>query len=308
LVKVPQITYRRALATLLVLTLVEFLLGFSVNILVKKLLPSLEAEVVTALLIGIVQITATLFLSWLVIRWMFRTTFVKAILVWLSRVVAGGLMLACAFLVIKPLVLEAWIVSNNSMAPSLVGEHYTGPCPDCGGMLIVPFDPDKRLKEEEERPAICPNCLRTSVSAVGSPKVITADRFICNKLMTPRRWDAVVFRSLENPSEKQVKRIVGLPGEKIVLKEGSVWVNGNRLTPPNDIVTLYHDAEFEGRAFDWGCPEEPAQLGEDEFYLLGDFTGLSRDSRLWRRGIPLSNIEGLVTLIYWPPSRWRIFR
>src|SRR5713101_6423831 len=105
LVKIPQITFWRALATLLVLTFVEFLAGFGVTILFQKFLPSFEAEAVTALLIGGVQVIASLFLSWLVIRWMFHTTFVKAILVWLSRVVAGGLMLACVFLVIKSFLL-----------------------------------------------------------------------------------------------------------------------------------------------------------------------------------------------------------
>ena len=308
LARVPLITYLRALGAMLVLTLLEFLLGLGVTISIQGLLPVLGLEPVTTLLIGFAQIVALVLLSWIVIYWMFRTTFVKAILVWLSRVLAGALMLAFAFLVIKPFVLEAWVVSNNSMAPILVGEHYPGSCPNCGGMLVVPSDPDRRLGDEEERPAICRDCLRTSFSAVGSPEVIPADRFICNKLMTPMRWDAVVFRSLANPSVKYVKRIVGLPGEKVVLKGGAVWINGNQLTPPNDLATLYHDAGFEERAFDWGCPEEPAQLGEDEFFVLGDFTGLSRDSRIWRRAVPKSNIEGVVTLTYWPPSRWRVFR
>ena len=60
----------------------------------------------------------------------------------------------------------------------------------------------------------------------------------------------------------------------------------------------------------------PAKLGDDEYFVLGDFSPQAKDSRLWREGapghtpyaVPASHIRGVVTHIYWPPKRWRILR
>ncbi len=66
----------------------------------------------------------------------------------------------------------------------------------------------------------------------------------------------------------------------------------------------------------WGSPTRPAQLADDEYYVLGDFSVASADSRLWHSGapnhhpyaVPAANLVGVVTHIYWPVSRWRSFR
>jgi len=143
-------------------------------------------------------------------------------------------------------------------------------------------------------------------------QVYSSDRFLVNKLMTPRRWDLVTFNSLQDPSVKYVKRLIGLPGEEVVIKEGMIWIDGTKMEPPEEISKLTYLASAEA----WGSVERPAQLGDDEFYLLGDFTERSADSRNWienapghRAGaIPRSYIQGVATVIYWPPSRWRVLR
>jgi signal peptidase I len=116
----------------------------------------------------------------------------------------------------------------------------------------------------------------------------SGDRILVAKFLTPQRWDLVVFQYPENPSLVYVDRLVGMPGEEILVRDGSVW----------------------------GSAERPALLGDDEYFVLGDFSAQSNDSRMWKKGaaghnpfaVPESHLIGVVTHIYWPLDRWRIFR
>lgn len=119
----------------------------------------------------------------------------------------------------------------------------------------------------------------------------------------PARWDVVVVRhpggepvdpSGSGPHES-VKRVVGLPGEKIELQGGRVVANGLPLEPPAplQISKVVEKGEY-GRT--------PVQLGEDEYYLLGDNSYLSSDSRRWGP-IPRSRIEGRIVFVLYPTGR-----
>ncbi len=107
-------------------------------------------------------------------------------------------------------------------------------------------------------------------------------------------------------------RLVGLPGESIHIQDGAVWVDGKKQTPPEEIRGI----EYVTMPRSWGTLDRPALLGKDEYFVLGDFSARSRDSRLWIEGapghnpfaVPKSYIKGVVTHTYWPPSRWRIHR
>ncbi len=116
-----------------------------------------------------------------------------------------------------------------------------------------------------------------------------------------------------------VKRLVGLPGEEVFIKDGSVWINGQRLESPESLQGLRYVTDFPqlpNQMTVWGTPDRPAKLGEGEYFVLGDFSQQSADSRLWQSGapghpsyaVPESNLIGVVTHIYWPPNRWRILR
>ncbi|MGQ9589252.1 MAG: signal peptidase I [Planctomycetota bacterium] len=115
----------------------------------------------------------------------------------------------------------------------------------------------------------------------------------------PRRWDVVVIRrregSFEDGVRDSVKRIVGLPGEEIEIADGRCFAGGRPLEPPPALA---------GRPVVGKGPygRGRVRLGGDEYFVLGDSSYVSRDSRSFgpvRRG----EIRGRVDWIVFPLSR-----
>ena len=116
---------------------------------------------------------------------------------------------------------------------------------------------------------------------------------------------------IENGSEVNelwVKRIVGLPGERIEIINGVVQVNGQPATPPVPIGPYLPP----GSTYEYiGSEGNPILLKEGEYYVLGDNSPVSGDSRLWHDSapghqpgaLPADHIVGRVTAIYWPLNR-----
>ena len=105
-----------------------------------------------------------------------------------------------------------------------------------------------------------------------------------------------------------------------MIRDGAVWADGQRSEPPESLRGIEYFADAEGTPLPpdmkmWGHESRPALLGDDECFVLGDFPARSKDSRLYEGApghppyaVPEDYIEGVVTHIYWPPSRWRTFR
>jgi signal peptidase I len=105
-----------------------------------------------------------------------------------------------------------------------------------------------------------------------------------------------------------VKRLLGLPGEKLEIKDEAVWINGQKWTPPPELSGLIYTGWATGTLPDERAKEPRSwDLGPDDFFVLGDFTTNSDDSRRWGP-VPRANLVGVATLIYWPPRAWRILR
>jgi len=257
-----------------------------------------------------------------VIALIFRLNFRQVLKAWVVTLFASVSGLVLAIMVFKPFVSEAFVVNANSMAPTLVGKHLQGVCPECGSVAYC-SPPEQTGHGYVEPPAhmICGSCFDVSEPAQLGDVVQAADRFAVAKYLEPKRWDLVAFRFPSDPAMVMVKRVVGLPGEQVVIKDGGVWINGTKLDTPTSIAEIeYLDAfPAEPSAPSMtlsGTEENPAQLGTDEYFVLGDFSINSFDSRLWSGGnngwpsyaVPKENIVGVVTQIYWPPERWRAFR
>jgi signal peptidase I len=307
-VKAGKATFRRALAAIFLIALVGLIAPAFAAQAYEQWRPSGAMAVLLApavLLVGQVAVNC------LIVRDVMKTSTARAFLAWLVSAIPGVVSLAGVFLIVKPLAVEACVIPSNSMAPTLVGWHRTATCPHCGQTLFVPAPPPYEegadRPDDRERWGICGHCLKTG-RAEGLPgEVVSPDRFIANKLLTPRRWDLVVVRLPENPSLKTVRRLVGLPGEAVSIQEGAVWVNGSRLTPPGEVAGLQYNTELRGSVAAMGLRNGPLRLKEDEYCLLGDFSSRSVDSRVWGP-VPRSSVEGVVTICYWPVNRWRVWR
>lgn len=253
-----------------------------------------------------------------IIARMLRLNRFRAIALWLATLLAPAVHVAVAFLLIRPFLMEAFVVPTNAMAPTLLGRHLVLECPVCGGdSYTSPLRPGMPVPPTDL--AICEQFHVAPTSLEPPAPEGNQDRFLVAKYLSPRRWDLLVFRAPSNPSEHYVKRVVGLPGETVHIENGAVWINGVRQQPPPRLEGLEYITEFPHLPFSMkvnGSREEPAVLAADEYFVLGDFTHFSSDSRLWETGAPNHNVfampedyvVGVVTHTYWPVSRWRMHR
>ncbi|MCG2701061.1 signal peptidase I [Candidatus Parcubacteria bacterium] len=125
---------------------------------------------------------------------------------------------------------------------------------------------------------------------------------ISYRLDDPERGDIVVFRYPKNPQEYFIKRIIGLPEERIQIKEGQVYVY-NQENP--DGVKLWEPYLTDGTKT-YSLSEDIVILAEDEYYLLGDNRNSSKDSRSFG-SVKESFVIGKVLLRGWPFNRIKLF-
>lgn len=120
-------------------------------------------------------------------------------------------------------------------------------------------------------------------------------------LKEPQRGDVVVFVYPQNPKKDFIKRLVGVGGDNIKIKSGTVYVNDRPLMDPAfDKRYYYNRGAFA---------EEGQQIvvPEDSYFVLGDNSASSQDSRYWGF-VPAKNIIGEAMVIYWPPRRIKIIK
>jgi signal peptidase I len=118
---------------------------------------------------------------------------------------------------------------------------------------------------------------------------------------TIKRGDVVVFKYPEEPERDFIKRVIGLPGETLELREKKVYVNGQPLdepyvhflTPASSASQLHEMTTFDVRER-YG----PVTVPPDHYFVMGDNRDNSQDSRYWGF-LPRQNVKGRALLIYW---------
>lgn len=133
------------------------------------------------------------------------------------------------------------------------------------------------------------------------PTLQVDDRVLVNKLSYDahdlNRGDVIVFSRPENlpaaPGEPEdlIKRVIGLPGEEVIARDGVVHVDGRELTEPY--------LETGTSTFDM---DEPVTVGPDEVFVMGDNRENSTDSRRFGP-IPVDSVVGRAFTVMWPPGR-----
>jgi len=125
---------------------------------------------------------------------------------------------------------------------------------------------------------------------------------ITYRFQEPQRGDIVVFRYPRNPQEYFIKRLIGMPGEDVRIKDGEVIVFNDK---HEDGVVLDEDY-LPKKVKTYGFSEEKVELGEDEYFVLGDNRNSSKDSRSFGP-VDRSFITGKVLLRGWPFDRIKLF-
>lgn len=122
----------------------------------------------------------------------------------------------------------------------------------------------------------------------------------------PQRWDIVVFKAVEDNAQHAtlVKRVVGLPGERIHIEDGKVYANGEPLELPPGMPPVTYTASVGLYGVDES--DKYAVVPENCYLLLGDNSAQSRDGRAWG-WVPGEHILGRVSSIWWPIGRCRDF-
>ncbi len=110
------------------------------------------------------------------------------------------------------------------------------------------------------------------------------------------RGDIVIFNSKTDPHKDLIKRVIGLPGDTVEVRDGNVIRNGSPL--PEDYITEYK--------YNWGENHPPIKVPQNEIYVLGDNRPQSQDSRKFST-VPLVKLKGKVVLRWWPASTIQTF-
>ena len=126
------------------------------------------------------------------------------------------------------------------------------------------------------------------------PTLMVDDRILVAKFMyrfePVHRGDVIVFRYPLNPQRDFVKRVVGLPGDRVQLKDGVVHLDGTVLSEKG--YTIKPDFGNYG----------PVTVPASQFFVLGDNRNNSEDSRFFGY-VPRGNVIGKAIFIYWPLPR-----
>lgn len=129
--------------------------------------------------------------------------------------------------------------------------------------------------------------------------IMTGDRVFGNRLAytfkDPERFDIIIFKYPDDESQLFIKRIIGLPGETVEIRDGHIYINGSD-TPLEDVETK---EPMEGSFGPYTVPEGC-------YFVMGDNRNNSRDSRYWANTfVTEDEILGKAVFRYWPLNKMK---
>lgn len=136
--------------------------------------------------------------------------------------------------------------------------------------------------------------------------LLNGDNFFVDKISyrfkDPQRFDIIVFPFRHKENTRFVKRIIGLPGEMVQIDgDGNIYINGEELNEPYGKEVINPDKI--------GLAINPIELGEDEYFVMGDNRNHSTDSREMAVGnIHRDEIIGRAWLRIWPLNKFGVLK
>jgi signal peptidase I len=132
---------------------------------------------------------------------------------------------------------------------------------------------------------------------VFGPTVSRAERALL-PIRDIRRRDVVVFKYPDEPERDFIKRVIGLPGETLELRNKKVYINGQPLDEPYVHFLEPASASQEVTSFDVRERYGPVRVPEGQYFVMGDNRDNSQDSRYWGF-LPRHYLKGRASMIYW---------
>lgn len=118
------------------------------------------------------------------------------------------------------------------------------------------------------------------------------------RLNEVKRGDIIVFKAPVDKEKDYIKRIIGLPGDTVMVQDGAVYLNGQKL----DETSYLHGVEtYGGRFLQNGVP---VKVPPGDYIVMGDNRPGSSDSREWGF-VSKNEIIGKSFFVYWPLNKWR---
>ncbi len=201
------------------------------------------------------------------------------------REIAEAIVIALVLaLVIRTFVMQGFKIPSDSMEDTLlVGDH----------IIVSKFAYGLQIPKPAEV-----NILGLNVPFLETKLIRTWGDI--------KRGDVVVFRFPGDRSKDYIKRVIGLPGDKVEMRDKVIYINGEKLSDPHSI--------YKGRLFGED-PEKTVNFGPytvpDGFvFAMGDNRDRSYDSRYWGP-VPIYDIKGRAIIIYWSwdkEDHWVRFR
>jgi signal peptidase I len=114
-------------------------------------------------------------------------------------------------------------------------------------------------------------------------------------LKEPERGDVVVFKYPLNPEQDYIKRVVGVEGDKVEIKDKKVYINGE---PQKEPYTIFLDNKTIPPGVQPRDTMGPITVPEDSLFVMGDNRDNSYDSRFWKF-VNLKAVKGKAFIIYW---------
>ena len=131
-----------------------------------------------------------------------------------------------------------------------------------------------------------------------APELRIGDKILVNmviyRFQSPKRGDVILFPYPLNPKKLFLKRIIGLPNEQVKIADGKVYINGQPMPSNHKYLNV--------EAWQFGKTGQVIQIPSDSYFVLGDNSAYSADSRQWGF-VKKKSVKGKVVFIFSPENR-----